>query len=385
MSSEKTTVVTATASLPETHDAPRAAASSSAHASPMGNAPIRFFNSTKESSPLPVNVWSYICSLFLSQEDISAGEISFSNLYDGVHGMYGAFTSQETNLKNMFELISKAIQFKTTGTWRNRETHICFNPDHKVISQEGLEQFIRYWLTDERYNSLHRIHVKPKVAGKKDYFLELDKGEVSIFTQGPELKGKKGDSLDKNAAGIIKFLSQFVNNANYDIYINFATPPGLAKKIKSKMDELSTSYNNQMRTHEADKLRVIVEYFQLFIQLQPFYIIPIMAADIMLNRLLYENGLPLSIQNNNLYILLFHSLDQAIAAVREGQQRFLHLFEGNPLRFPDANEQLANTYLQDKIGRIKCEELYKMIHDYYLKCKCSLSQEESERLVVSLT
>ncbi len=96
---------------------------------------------------------------------------------------------------------------------------------------------------------------------------------------------------------------------------------------------LSKNYADRVKKGEEDKLTIIVHYLQLFYQLHPFDVIPSVFLNIMLNRLLYQHNLPLSIVNDKLANSLLYSLDQAVAEVKQGQQRFLDLLERKPLRF----------------------------------------------------
>ena len=225
---------------------------------------------------------------------------------------------------------------KHTTMWRLHLPNKAINPNATLA---GFEQFISNWLVKE-VNPIHYVSFQSKDSGriytlqpylsKNGYKLEL---EIFYSEEGKATKKYKYDSDSKK-----RVERMLLEGSQYSCWIHSLTGsetinnPQDAITTIEKLEGLFSTYTNSILAAKSDdeKLDIIVAYVQFIEHLSPFEGEVTNTSEILLNYLLDEEELPLTLLVNRHRMATF-SHDELVNSVKEGQRIYLELTNN---RFP---------------------------------------------------
>lgn len=256
--------------------------------------------------------------------------------------------------KNNANHFAIGLQCQYQGSQVKKRT---YNPS---TSLDGFRQLIQTWFIDVDIVT-HMMHFK---GDKLDviFFKSRDKLIYRHFNKdGVEidrdtfLPGKYEEAIKKG--------QMLLRDVNYECIVNscpqdFITDRSTQAFTADKVADLCHAYNEQIVKDVTcnEKIKTIVKFIQSSLQLHPFADGNIRTCYILLNRLLVEEGLSMTLLANP-YQLYGFSVTELVQIIKEGQQYckdFLQgivpNFNGNGILVPpkigpenlyDAKEELA--------------------------------------------
>lgn len=224
------------------------------------------------------------------------------------------------------------------------------------MTPEGLIELINAWLVN---SPRPKDYIHFRTLGAKENAFDIFIRPLLIQGNPPNKIKLEIRTLDKEG---YKKSSKYINDQSsilataknlakdskkrlcYYYPVNKAFFEGEGKKslkiqtnISGKIAALKKNYDEDIKVaaSEDEKLKLIVGLVQKVLQLQPYKFANSLTVQILLNRLLHENKMPMSIMIN-ISRLRGCSLDQVVKDVKSGQKVFLDLMCGsNELNFID--------------------------------------------------
>lgn len=206
------------------------------------------------------------------------------------------------------------------------------NPSYSMTEQGAIE-FIQYWLLNTERQQYLTLLFEPKVPFSKSAYSLSYLPEVNrlMWIELFPTQSKKNTEFDMTKhLPIIKML---FTNFDYACAV-YSMPNSLnpALDTELQMNRLTVNYHQQIKASKTDheKLLAIGGYIQRVEQLHPFLDGNIRTCYIILNKLLRDNDLPLTILYNP-NILDCLDLANIIKMIQEGQKTYRQLLENaNP-------------------------------------------------------
>ncbi len=207
----------------------------------------------------------------------------------------------------------------------NDNYNICYN-----ATPEGISEFVDYWMRNNSSEFHSCVEFVPHAEGLKDRDFFLTKPEYPGYIIAEKVNQEDNGSqltaiTPEYAAAIISVLSAA---SNFTIYIHplytVALPnaiPENAVLIKQrKMQEIIKSFNDQIvnATSSKEKIRLIAQHAILVDQTHPFPDGNVRTIYIVINKLLRDHDLPLTLLLNP-NRLDFCSIDQVVDMIERGQ------------------------------------------------------------------
>ena len=242
-------------------------------------------------------------------------------------------------------------QDKSLGMIKDSSNFFCLNlpilkNEEKLIkvvnpnaTKEGFWQLANNWLIGQK-NPIHFIHLKS--GGCELYFTPINAfGKKGLWVQ---VMGNGKLFCEPYEEKYNALIEQFLENSSFECFVNSTSTDmwpylgygSLQEVVTNKMQEICDSYNisiMQANTND-EKLEIIVKHVQLIDQLHPFLDGNVRTCYILLNRLLHEEKMPISLQiNPNRFDGL--SIAQLANSVKEGQGYFATLIQGQIPNFKD--------------------------------------------------
>ncbi|GEM_PF-1892546 len=206
---------------------------------------------------------------------------------------------------------------------------ICKNCTFSV-THEGIQEFIDYWLLGKIQPPFHYIAFQKKNDPLTGFIVCVEEGKLFI----KEIKNKKiikKIELDKNN---LQRLYTLLKDFSYSCEVNSMpaiSSPGEMKQcvtlmLKRHVDE----YNDEIKkaTSENKKISTIVKHTQRIAQLHAFKDGNIRTCYVLLNKLLKENHLSLSIMLDPNRLDMCH-IDLIVRTVKCGQEIYNQLMHLN--------------------------------------------------------
>jgi len=251
----------------------------------------------------------------------------------------------------------KAMAFKKdepAGCYRSISTNfkISFNEYHHpdptnpgyTASREGLSEFFDYWFTKSPVIK-HSIVFVEKLETFSTFYMvtrqNKDRYKWNVKEKGkrPQEEWLDQDSHNKRVTALVINNKQFdcIIDAMPDIYIAEIMRDEIERQIQIIIEEFDADM------HEAksndDKITAIARHIQHIAQLHPLLDGNIRTCYILVNKLLRDHGLPLSILlNPNRFDCC--SISQVVDMIKQGQVHFQRLMknEGDVFQFDSENE-----------------------------------------------
>lgn len=193
---------------------------------------------------------------------------------------------------------------------------------------EGLYDFINYWM--RQATIIHSMDftytVDPEQEGSAIFvirdeliFFKLNPPTMEEFTIQKHERFIRETSQDKN---YIVEIGLFV----FDMHAN--NPEEKKAIIEQKMNTLWDEYNDEIQKSHTDEKKTIciTQYVRRIAQLKPFYDGNIRTCYILLNRLLHDHGLPLTLLLNA-HRLSGCTLMEVVDMVKAGQAIYHQLLQ----------------------------------------------------------
>ena len=230
---------------------------------------------------------------------------------------------------------------KTAGKYKTVSTNftICINDDNYLTlpnaTIEGFWEFVNVWL--ERNNSTHLLTFSNPLNNKEVCHLLVhpDLRYLSLMTDN----GMEKFSKEKHQKLIEKMLNQTSQNQIKCEVHCLAEEEVITISPAEKIKEILIDYNTQIISANTnqEKLKIIIKTIQLIEQLHLFTDGNCRTCYILLNRLLHENNLPLTIVDDmNKFDM--YPISTLVTMVQQGQERFLQLANENiPLSLEAVN------------------------------------------------
>jgi len=200
-----------------------------------------------------------------------------------------------------------------------------------TMTAEGLHEFIEYWLFTQETEQYHVISFIPNNPSKYSAFLlkYSPKNNMLIWLERTPQKEQKVEQF--NMATYFPIIEKLIKNTEYTCFIDVmpeSSNPALDTKLQ--MERITGSYNHQIQAakNNPDKLKAIATFIQRVEQLHPFLDGNIRTCYIILNKLLRDNKLPLSVlYNPNLFDCGDHA--SVIKMIKEGQKVYCQLLKND--------------------------------------------------------
>jgi len=201
-----------------------------------------------------------------------------------------------------------------------------FNMSYTMTAQ-GLREFIEYWLFTKETEQYHVISFVPNMRSKYSAFLLKYSPANNMLIWLELTPQRERISEPFNMETHFPIIQKLITNTEYKCGIDVmpeSSNPALDTKLQ--MERLTDSYNHQIQAakNHPEKLKAIATYIQRVEQLHPFLDGNIRTCYIILNKLLRDNELPLSVlYNPNLFDCGDHS--SVINMIEEGQKVYCQL------------------------------------------------------------
>ncbi len=202
------------------------------------------------------------------------------------------------------------------------------------VTYDGFFQFVKTWLINEK-NPIHFIHFKSP-SGDEVFLLPVNPSESKKIRRPwvQIVKNRRVVHMEEYTEAHKVLLKKYLSNSEFKCFVN-STPTDLApflgytkdtidQVVAEHVDKICNNYNKAIREAISDneKIFIIIEHIQLLAQLHPFEDGNTRTMYILLNRLLHEENLPLSlIINPNRFDCL--SIGELFGLVTYGQEAYL--------------------------------------------------------------
>lgn len=191
---------------------------------------------------------------------------------------------------------------------------------------EGLQEFISYWIDQQK--SHHMLSFQPKGNLNIDSFAIVSEYKKTFWCMASNGSITREEFNPVIHNPLVKALSE---NSDYEFYINtmvFApdSTENIQRKTEQYMQQIFDDFHKEIAstTSAEGKISIIAKHIQRIEQLHPFEDGNIRTCHILLNKLLSDYGLPLSILFNP-NKLDACSLSDVINMIKDGQAIYQQL------------------------------------------------------------
>ncbi len=272
--------------------------------------------------------------------------------------------------------------------------HRIIEAANPTATAAGFWQFVDTWIIKER-NPVHFIHIRS--GAEEIYFLPVNPMRGSSIGSGPCLQILNNGRLvavkkfDAEAKALInewlfsKPSRAFINSASYDLATIFGYDRNNIQDVMlHHLDRICREYNFKIQDAKTDreKIAVIAQHMQLIVQLHAFKDGNSRLANLLLNRLLHEEKLPLALLVNPNRLDCF-SVSELIEIVEAGQQAYLQFcqekiisFNGVLLSARQTKMLASDDHIEQLFNVIKHN--LRSIHPYYLIGMREQAETDSE-------
>lgn len=243
-------------------------------------------------------------------------EIAMDFQKDGFSGKY-------KNQPNNF-LISPNILI-------DRRNNQLFPNFHYSASKEGIEEFLEYWMISSPHGSTHLFGFFNQKTGEALGFRRSNEGGLEMMKvnsyQDPSREFHKTSFEDAVKNTMYIFAQDF--ECMIDSMIEVPEEK-IHDKVTQTMKRIMDTYHEEMRNLDQGdsdkKIQIIAKTIQRITQLHPFCDGNIRTCYILLNKLLRDHGLPLTLLiNPNRFDCC--SVKELVEMIKEGQLNFSRLKE----------------------------------------------------------
>lgn len=195
------------------------------------------------------------------------------------------------------------------------------------MTELGIKEFIRYWFDNPKTQKCHTIIFEYKASGNRPSFSLVYSHEKKTLVWVEFRTGDQAKYTPFEMEIHFPIIQELIHHTDYvsTIYSMMGTS-NPAKQIEFQMNRLIEIYIRQIQSAKTDneKLIVIANFIQRVEQLHPFSDGNIRTCYIILNKLLRDNHLSLSIMYNP---NVLDCVDQAtvIQMIQEGQKTYQQL------------------------------------------------------------
>lgn len=304
---------------------------------------IRFdqlFKAHEEKEPGYAKSWmnAYIYAFGTPKQALT------SNFINNIHSKCMAFkeTSNYTGYKTKGTSID-IFSFITKDSNGNFEDDLAYS-----ATANGLLEFITYWF----FNQTAPVHKLSFV--KNDTTICIDANKWSTYENEKLVKERIFD-LSKDSSELYELFIDVTYTMKIDSFTNVAQSECLSKIHEMMEKEVVQSYNKSIATADTDdqKIKVIVTHVQRIAQLHPYEDGNIRTCYVLLNKLLKDNGLSLTLFLNP-NRLNCCSVDELTTMVKDGQE-----YVKKVLEHTESDEDLmlkSSNELHLLLRSIRCQE-----------------------------
>lgn len=219
----------------------------------------------------------------------------------------------------------------------SHDKHRVTNPNYNTTI-EGLKEFIRNWM----------IGVEPgtHIITFDDSLLEFIDNKLLLSKLADnDVVEREIIDLEKNYTSSIALLLQDADCITR-LYSMEQCEGNVRDTVARIMDSLLANFNKEIEVAKSDdgRLRAIVKYVQKIDQLHPFIDGNIRTCTVLLNKLLFDFNLPLTLMLNNNRIDCL-ALDELIQTVKDGQNNLQQLLKLNSTNFRLDTNEYTNRYI----------------------------------------
>ena len=221
----------------------------------------------------------------------------------------------------------------------------CLMPDNQILkaanptaTADGFWQFVDNWMLNIKFPA-HYVHIR---SGSDElYFLPVNPLNKAEMSSGPciqLLQNKRLVAVSEYNSEVKQPINKWLFNKPSEAFINSISPelapfcgyePGSMERIMHEhLDRICMDYNSAIKVAKTDKekIAVIVKHAQLIIQLHAFKDGNTRLCYLLINRLLFEEKLPLTLLINPNRLDCF-SVYELVGIVQAGQNAYLQFCE----------------------------------------------------------
>ncbi|MFA5959981.1 MAG: hypothetical protein WC785_05645 [Tatlockia sp.] len=279
----------------------------------------------------------------------------------------------------------------------NEETKFCYymNPN---ITWAGFKELMQNLLINTK-KPAHYVHFKgiSERLGENIYILPyhpflktlsgLNKKVVIMTIMNDRLTGCAVYDSEEND----RQLQWALSHMSFEAYLNSTpedqpqlsaySPDKIDEFIQQEIDELCLRYNTKIKeaTSQDEKILVIVQYIQLIYQLMPFDKNYSSVFYLLLNRLLHEEKMPLTLLLDSNRLFAFGS-DELLDLIKKGQANYLKLLQGQKVSFLEEFTIYDPEITPDKIA-ISLDES-DSLHSMFMDNISRLEKKYTENLLM---
>lgn len=267
----------------------------------------------------------------------------------------------------------------TPGQYKNDHNHMTIFPyemDNNFnkgygATPEGINEFIEYWIK----NTVNPIHSFCHVNQKKspaDEFLFIPKPN-GMMLHSTDSDGKRNKPLLVNLDGSEQLINKLMSSSLYHCEINhFIEEPKekIQKLTSQRMQIIIKEFNSEIQKAQTsdEKILIIAKHLQRIDQVHPYTDGNIRTCYILMNKLLKDHGLSLTLLMNP-NRLDACSLVQIVDMIKQGQihyQQVIHHIEGN-LQLSAEKEFHEDNQLFTCLPQ-KLDDISKLLVDDFIAC-----------------
>lgn len=223
-------------------------------------------------------------------------------------------------LKRCHEIAMRHLQKATGGQFKKQENNYEVRIP-STLSDSGFKQFISRWIISPK-TVVHSLNIT-KHDRSHACALGLKDGSLQYI----ELKGKTASFRRYNPETDIETMLKLMRDNSYTVTFDASpnTPdwPTITADINYHMDEIINSYNAAISVAKSNDeiIAAIAKHVQEISQLHPFMDGNVRLCYMLLNKLLNDFGLPLTILINP-NRLDGYSVAELIETIKDGQNIF---------------------------------------------------------------
>lgn len=252
-------------------------------------------------------------------------------------------------------------------------TNLVRNPNATL---EGFNQLIRNWFYDEK-KPTHLIHF----VGNTQDVLFYCTAQFHFLYQNKTGEVLKHEVFEKSVWDkVLSKVGVLFRAYNFYCIVNacpsdFITDSSIEQFVEDRVNTLCGQYNEAIvkAVEPLQKIRVIARYMQQLLQLHPFADGNIRTSYILLNRLLVEEGLSMTLLINPNRIYSFDE-EELVLSIQEGQGYFSEFKAGRLASFRD-KYTLVPSFIESNTLENSEEEIEKFT-SLVLSEKCTLTPEQ---------
>lgn len=215
------------------------------------------------------------------------------------------------------------IESNNYKTWTENQADNEYEAARFSASSEGLIQFVQDWLQGEDHT--HSVGIVTNPEPHIFYGAALRYNENLKFIEAKGLRPEISDYHPKKHDIVLR---ELMDKRGYKctLDIHDGVSGGIKPLVIKQLDKIFKNYENDIEKarHDDEIIRAICKCIQHISQLHPFQDGNIRTCYILLNKLLNDFGLPLTIlMNPNRFDLC--SLDENVKWVKDGQKIYRDL------------------------------------------------------------